>query len=132
MTDAGTILKEARTIAVVGLSSKPDRDSNSVSRYLQGAGYRVIPVNPREEEILGERSYATLAEIPEHVDIVDVFRRAEHTPEVVRAAVEIGAGAVWLQLGIRSEESRAIAEEAGIAYVEDACIRTEHRMRGGA
>jgi len=131
-TDAVALLREARTIAVVGLSSRPDRDSNSVARYLQKAGYRIIPVNPREEEILGEKAYPTLADVPEQVDIVDVFRRAEHTPEVVREAVEAGAGAVWLQLGIRSEESRRIAEEAGLPYVEDSCIRTVHQIHGGA
>lgn len=130
MTDPDQLLREARTIAVVGLSPKPERDSNSVARYLQGVGYRVIPVNPGNEEILGERSYASLSDIPEQVDIVDVFRRAEHTPPIVREAVAIGAKAVWLQQGIRSEESRRIAEEAGVDYVEDQCIRTVHRFAG--
>jgi len=131
VTDVGRLLREARTIAVVGLSPKPERDSNSVARYLQGAGYRVIPVNPKEEEILGERCYASLSDIPESVDIVDVFRRAEHTPPIAREAVAVGAKALWLQLGIRSEESGTIAREAGLGYVEDQCIRTVHRSTEG-
>jgi predicted CoA-binding protein len=125
--DVGTILRRARTIAVVGLSGRPDRDSNSVARYLQAAGYRVIPVNPREEEVLGEKSYPSLRDVPEPIDIVDVFRRGEHTPPIAEDAVAAGAGALWLQQGIRSEESRRIAEEAGLDYVEDSCIRTVHR-----
>ena len=122
------MLREARTIAVVGLSPKPDRDSNSVARYLQRVGYRVVPVNPNEEEILGERAFPSLTDLPEAPDIVDVFRRAEHTPPVAREAVAIGAKVLWLQSGIASEESRRIAEEGGLAYLEDACIRTEHQM----
>lgn len=126
--DLEGILRSARTIAVVGLSSDPGRDSNSVSRYLQEVGYRVVPVNPHEGEILGERAFPSLMDLPEPPDIVDVFRRAEHTPTVARDAVAIGAKVLWLQLGITSEESRRIAEENGLAYVEDSCIRTEHQM----
>ncbi len=125
------ILRSARTIAVVGLSSDSGRDSNSVARYLQDVGYRVIPVNPYESEILGERAFPSLVDLPEAPDIVDVFRRAEHTPAVARDAVAIGAKVLWLQSGIASEESRRIAEENGLAYVEDSCIRTEHQMRVG-
>lgn len=131
MTDVARLLSEAQTIAVVGLSPKPDRDSNSVARYLQDAGYRIIPVNPKEEEILGEQCYPSLTDVPEPIDIVDVFRRGEHTPPIVQEAVAIGAKAVWLQQGIRSEESRRIAEEAGLDYIEDECIRTVHRFTGG-
>ena len=126
------MLRSARTIAVVGLSSDPGRDSNSVARYLQRVGYQIIPVNPHEEEVLGKRSFPSLAELPNAPDIVDVFRRAEHTPDVAREAVAIGAKVLWLQSGIVSEESRRIAQEGGLAYVEDACLRTEHQLFLGA
>lgn len=130
--DLEAILRSARTIAVVGLSSDPGRDSNSVARYLQRAGYRIIPVNPYEDEVLGERAFPSLADLPEPPDIVDVFRRSEHTPEVARDAVSIGAKVLWLQSGIVSEDSRRIAEEGGLAYVEDDCIRTVHQVLLGA
>ena len=130
--DLEEILSSARTIAVVGLSGDPGRDSNSVARYLQEAGYRVIPVNPYEEEVLGERAFASLLDLPEAPDIVDVFRRSEHTPPVARDAAAIGAKVLWLQSGIASEESRRIAEESGLAYVEDECIRTVHQILGRA
>ena len=130
--DLEAILRSARTIAVVGLSSDPGRDSNSVARYLQGAGYRVVPVNPYEEEVLGERAFPSLVDLPDAPDIVDVFRRPEHTPPVAREAVAMGAKVLWLQSGIVSEESRHIAEESGLAYVEDECIRTVHQILVGA
>ena len=126
--DVAGILEQARTIAVVGLSAKPVRDSNSVSRYLQDAGYRVIPVNPAEDEVIGEKSYASLRDIPDPVDIVDVFRRSEHTPPIAEEAVAIGAKVLWLQLGIRNDEARRIAEEGGLTYIEDSCIRTQHQI----
>jgi predicted CoA-binding protein len=126
------MLRSARTIAVVGLSSDPGRDSNSVARYLQRAGYRIIPVNPYEEEVLGERALPSLADLPAAPDIVNVFRRAEHTPPVARDSVALGAKALWLQSGIVNEETRRIAEEGGLAYVENACIRTEHQILLGA
>ena len=126
--DVAGILEQARTIAVVGLSAKPERDSNSVSRYLQDAGYRVIPVNPAEDEVIGEKSYASLRDIPDPVDIVDVFRRSEHTPPIAEEAVAIGAKVLWLQLGIRNDEARRIAEEGGLTYIEDSCIRTQHQI----
>jgi hypothetical protein len=125
--DVGQILRDADTIAVVGLSAKPHRDSNSVARYLQAAGYRIIPVNPLEDEVLGEKSYASLRDIPEPVDIVDVFRRSEHTPPIAEDAVAVGAKVLWLQLGIDSAESRRIAEAGGLTYIEDSCIRTVHQ-----
>ena len=128
MVGVGQILRDAGTIAVVGLSAKPHRDSNSVARYLKAAGYRIIPVNPAEDRVLGERSYASLRDIPEPVDIVDVFRRAEHTPPIAEDAVAIGAKVLWLQSGIHSAESRRIAEAAGLAYIEDSCIRTVHQI----
>jgi predicted CoA-binding protein len=126
--DVRQILADAKTIAVVGLSSRPDRDSNSVARYLQAAGYRIIPVNPAEDQVLGERCYASLPDVPDPVDIVDVFRRAEHTPPIAEDAVAIGAKVLWLQLGIESSESRRIAEEGGLTYIEDSCIRTVHQV----
>jgi hypothetical protein len=121
------ILAGARTIALVGASPRPERPSNSVLRYLLGQGYRVIPVRPvGPTEILGQRRVASLAEIEEPIDVVDVFRRAEFCPDVARQAVAAGAGALWLQLGIVSPESRAIAEEAGLDYVEDECAAIVH------
>ena len=120
------ILLGARTIALVGASPRPQRPSNSVLRYLLDAGYRVIPVRPHVREIHGIRCVASLAEIDEPIDLVDVFRRADACPDVTREAVEAGAKAIWLQLGLVSPESRRIAEEAGIEYVEDACTAIVH------
>jgi predicted CoA-binding protein len=127
------LLGEARTIAVVGLSSKPDRPSLDIAAYLQGHGYRIIPVNPRETEVLGERSYATLRDIPSDVavDVVDVFRRAEETPAVARDAVAIGARALWLQEGIVNDEAYRIATEAGLEVIMGVCIRTTKRRLDG-
>jgi uncharacterized protein len=124
------ILREAKTIAVVGASPKPDRPSHGVMRYLLEQGYDVVPVRPRDcEEVLGVPCMATLEEIERPVDLVDVFRRPEHTPEIARQAVAIGAGALWLQSGIVSREARTIAERAGIDYVEDACTKVVHALR---
>jgi len=124
------ILAESKTIAVVGLSSKPDRPSYGIAKALQQYGYRVIPVNPVEQEVLGEKSYASLKEIPEKVDVVNVFRRAEQTPPIALEAVEIGAKALWLQSGILSEEAEQIASEGGLDVVMDRCIMVEHRKLG--
>jgi predicted CoA-binding protein len=124
------LLGNARTIAVVGLSSKPWRDSNRVAAYLQASGYHVVPVNPKEDEVLGERAYPSLLDVPDPVDVVDVFRRAEHTPEIARMAVRIGARALWLQLGIVSEEAARIAEDGGLSVIMGICLMTEHhRLR---
>jgi predicted CoA-binding protein len=122
------ILRDSRTIALVGASTKEWRPSHGVMRYLLSQGYDVVPVNPRcaGEEILGRTVVASLREIEQPIDLVDVFRRAEHTAPVAREAVEVGAKALWLQLGIRSEEARRIAEEGGLAYVEDACTAVVH------
>jgi len=120
------MLREVRTIAVVGLSSRPDRHSYNVADYLEQVGYRIIPVNPNEAEVLGERAYESLLEVPDPVDLVDVFRRAEFTPEVARQAVQVGAKVLWLQLGITNEEARRIAEEAGLSVIMDACLMIEH------
>ena len=121
-----TLLGEAHTIAVVGLSSKPDRPSLSVAAYLQERGYRIVPVNPRETEVLGEPAYPSLRELPESIaiDVVDVFRRAEDTPDVARDAVAIGAKVLWLQDGIVNEEAYRIASEAGLEVIMGVCIRT--------
>jgi predicted CoA-binding protein len=129
-TDLRALLERARTIAVVGLSGDPRKAAHAIPRQLQAAGYRVIPVNPNLDEVLGERSYASLAEVPDHVDIVDVFRPAKQAPAIARQAAEIGAGAVWLQLGIESDEARRIAEAAGLDYVEDRCIGVERSRYG--
>jgi predicted CoA-binding protein len=119
------LLEGAITIAVVGLSDKPDRTSYMVSEAMQAKGYRIIPVNPNAETILGEKSYATLRDIPEPVDIVNVFRRSEHTPPVAEEAVAIGAKALWLQLGIANEEAASIAKDGGLFVVMDRCIKVE-------
>jgi uncharacterized protein len=122
------ILSEAKTIALVGASPKLDRPSHSVMRYLLSQGYDVIPVRPAGcDEVLGVRCVRSLAEIDRPIDLVDVFRRAEQTPTHAEEAVAVGAGALWLQLGIVSPESRAIAETAGIDYVEDLCTAIVHR-----
>ena len=116
------LLGDARTIAVVGLSSDPRRASNRIARYLQGKGYRVVPVNPNETEVLGEPSYASLRDVPDPVDVVDVFRRPEHTPDIARDAVAAGAKLLWLQSGIVNDEARRIAEDAGLDVVMGVCI----------
>jgi len=125
------ILKKYKTIAVVGLSSNPMRPSHGVTEYMQGAGYRIIPVNPNETEVLGEKSYARLEDVPEKIEIVDVFRRAEEVPPVVESAVRVGAKVVWMQLGIENEEAAKKARAAGLTVIEDACILVEHRKRAG-
>lgn len=128
MRSPAEILRDAKTIALVGASPKPDRPSNSVMRYLLAQGYDVIPVRPIGcDEVLGVPCVRTLHEIDRPIDVVDVFRRADATPPHAREAVEVGAGALWLQLGIVSDESRAIAEEADMDYVEDLCTAVVHR-----
>lgn len=122
------LLTKARTIAVVGLSADPSRDSNGVARFLQRNGYRIIPVNPTlQEPVLGEQPYASLRDIDVPIDIVDIFRRGEFVPEIVADAVAIGAPVVWMQLGVVNEEAAARAKEAGIGVVMDRCIAIEHR-----
>jgi predicted CoA-binding protein len=124
-----TILSTSRTIAVVGASSSHDRASYGVMKTLMAAGFNVIPVTPREPRILGRTTYATLADIPEPVDIVDVFRRAEDTPAIADDAVKIGAKVLWLQLGITSEEAAARARAGGLTVVMDLCIgKTTSRL----
>lgn len=116
------LLVATRTIAVVGASSKPDRASYGVFARLKRAGYRVIPVNPFETEVHGERAYATLADVPERIDLVDVFRREEETPAVAEQGVQVGAKTLWLQLGIVNERAAEIARAGGLTVVMDACL----------
>jgi len=123
------MLARSKVIAVVGLSSKPHRPSFGVARYLQSVGYRIVPVNPNEKEVLGERSYARLEDIPVHVDIVDVFRRSEFVPPIVESAIAIGASVVWLQEGVVHEEAAARARAAGLEVVMDRCTLKEHAER---
>src|SRR5258708_2266448 len=123
------ILRGVRTIAVVGLSSNPMRPSYGVAEYLKTAGYRIIPVNPNETEVLGEKAYARLEDIPEQVDVVDVFRRAEEVPAVAESAIRIGAKVLWMQLGIENGGAAEKARAAGLVVVENACLLVEHKRR---
>jgi uncharacterized protein len=120
------LVRATRTIAVVGLSPRKHRDSLRVARYLQRQGYRIIPVNPNADEVLGEKSYPSLQEVPEQIDLVDVFRRPEFVADVARDAVEIGAKAIWMQIGVVNEEAARIASEAGLKVVMDRCLMVEH------
>jgi uncharacterized protein len=124
------ILTTYQAITVVGASEDPTKPAHCVPAHMQRHGWRIIPVNPEGTEILGEPVYRTLAEIPEPVGLVDVFRPSAATPDVARQAVAVGASALWLQLGIASEEARAIAEGAGLLYVEDRCLIIEQRRLG--
>ncbi|UCD95282.1 MAG: CoA-binding protein [Candidatus Zixiibacteriota bacterium] len=121
------ILQNSKTIAVVGLSPDPDRPSNRIANYLQLQGYRVIPVNPGIAEALGEKSYPDLRAIPEPIDIVDIFRRPSAAPQITKAAVEIGARAVWMQEAVVSPEAFRLGEKAGLLMVMDRCMLKEHR-----
>jgi len=123
------LLQKYQTIAVVGLSSNPMRPSYAVTEYMQAAGYRIIPVNPNETEVLGEKSYARLEDVPEKIEIVNVFRRAEEVPPVVESAIRVGAKVIWMQLGIENDEAAEKARSAGLVVIEDACILVEHRRR---
>src|SRR5215467_13385378 len=120
------ILRASRTIAVVGLSSKRYRPSYGVAEYMKRSGYRIIPVNPNESEVLGERCYPDLDSVPDAVDIVDIFRRSEFVPEIVEAAIRKGAKAIWMQEGVFHEAAARRAEAAGIAVVMDRCILKDH------
>jgi hypothetical protein len=130
-TDITRLLQRSRIIAVVGCSPKPERDSHRVSKYLQDAGFRVIPINPGANEILGVKAYPDLASIPPEIDIdiVDVFRAPEHIPAVVDAVLERGAKALWLQLGCANPGAEQRARNAGLEVVSDLCIKIEHRNR---
>jgi predicted CoA-binding protein len=127
MSNIASVLRSARTIAVIGLSSKRYRPSHGVAEYMQSAGYRIIPVNPFETEVLGEHAYPELDRVPGTVDIVDIFRRSEFVPEIVEAAIRIGARAIWMQEGVVHEDAAAKARAAGLEVVMDRCILKEHR-----
>ena len=130
MSTMQQILETAEVIAVVGASANPSKAAFAIPAGLQAAGFQVIPVNPKATEIFGEKAYASLSDIPFPVDVVEVFRPSEETPGIARQAVAIGAKALWLQKGIASDEARSIAEEAGIDYVEDACMGVERSRFG--
>jgi hypothetical protein len=123
------LLRQAKTIAVLGLSSNPLRPSHEVAAYLQSVGYTIIPVNPNESEVFGQKSYARLEDVPVPIDIVDVFRRPDQVPPVADSAIAVHAKALWLQQGITNEEAAAKAHGAGLLVVEDACLFVEHRKR---
>lgn len=127
MTTERQILQSCHTIAVVGLSSNPLRPSYEIAEFMQRRGYQIIPVNPHEMEVLGEKCYARLEDIPAKVDCVNVFRRSQFVPAIVDSAIAIGAKAVWLQLGISHDEAIARAEAAGLLAVQDRCLLIEHR-----
>ena len=120
------LLKSAKTIAVVGLSDSPHRTSYGVSQYMQSQGYRIIPVNPTITESLGEKAYASLLDVPEKIDIVNVFRRSEFVPEVVEQAIQLKVGAIWMQEGVAHEAAAERARQAGVFVVMNRCILKEH------
>ena len=130
--DIRRMLTEAKTIAVVGLSDDPARDSHRIAVYLQDAGYRVIPVNPKIREALGEKAYPDLSSVPEPIDIVDVFRRVDAIPAIVDAAIAVRAKGIWMQLGLAHNASAEKARAAGLAVVMNKCIMVEHRYLAGA
>jgi len=127
MSNEKEILNSSRVVAVVGLSPNPDRPSYRVASYLKEQGYRIIPVNPTAEEIMGEVSYPDLASIPEPIDVVDIFRRSEEVPAIVEDAIKIGAKAVWMQEGVINEQAAVRAREAGLLVVMDKCMFKEHQ-----
>ena len=131
MSEEEEILKDNKVIAVVGLSSNPERPSYRVASYMKDKGYTIIPVNPNEKEVLGQTCYPDLSSIPGHVDVVDIFRRSEDCPPIAREAVKIGAGVVWMQEGVVSEEAATCARDAGLKVVMDKCIKKEHEKLGG-
>ncbi len=126
-----SILEKSKTLAVVGLSSKPTRPSHGVAAYLQSRGYRIIPVNPKEKSVLGEKAYAVLDDVPAPVDVVVIFRRPAYVPEIVERAIRKGAKVVWMQEGIVHEEAARRARAAGLEVVQDRCMLKEHAKRFG-
>jgi predicted CoA-binding protein len=128
--DIVRILKNSKTIAIVGLSDNPERDSYQVAAYLKDNGYRIIPVNPAKTEILGEKSYPDLASIPSQIDIVDIFRKVDAIPDIVDEAVKIKAKVVWMQLGLAHNASARKASEAGLTVVQSKCLKIEHKKTG--
>ena len=130
MSEVREVLERYSVVAVVGISTNPSKASHRIPKTLKDAGFKIIPVNPTAEEVLGEKAYTTLADIPEQVDIVDVFRPSEEAAGIAREAVEIGAKALWLQLGITSDEARTIAQAAGLDYIENRCMGHETSALG--
>ncbi|MEY8349480.1 CoA-binding protein [Bacillus cereus] len=127
-TEIGEVLKKSKTIAVVGLSDKPERTSYMVSKAMQDAGYRIIPVNPVVDEVLGEKAVSSLKDIKEHVDIVNVFRRSEFLMDVAKEFVEVDADVFWAQLGVQDEDTYTFLKEKGYTVIMDRCIKVEHAM----
>ena len=125
------LLRTCKTIAVVGLSSSRWRPSYGVSEYMQASGYRIIPVNPKETEVLGEKAWPTLDDVPEPVDLVNIFRQSQYVPEIVEAAIRIGSKGVWMQEGVIHDEAARRAREAGLEVVMDRCLLKEHRKLAG-
>lgn len=123
------LLRSSRTIAVVGLSDNPMRPSHGVSAYMQSQGYRIIPVNPQADEVLGEKAYSSLLDVPGPIDIVDIFRRSEFVPEIVDQAIQLKARAIWMQEGVVHEAAAEKARKAGLLVIMDSCILKEHRAR---
>ena len=123
------ILKKYKTIAVVGLSSNPLRPSHNVTQYMQASGYHIIPVNPNESQVLNEKSYARIEDVPEKIEVVDIFRRPEHIPSVVEDAIRAGVKVIWMQLGIENQAAAEKARAAGLTVVMDACMLIEYRKR---
>jgi predicted CoA-binding protein len=121
------LLAQTKTIAVVGLSAKTSRDSNMVAAYLQGHGFKIVPVNPKESEILGEPCYPDLESVPHQIDIVDVFRRSEFVPDIAQQARKIGARGLWLQEGVRHDQAAQEASDQGLLVVQDSCLKVEHQ-----
>jgi uncharacterized protein len=123
------LFRTAHTIAVVGLSDNPLRPSHGVSAYMQSQGYKIIPVNPQADEVLGEKAYASLLDVPESIDIVDIFRRSEFVPEIVDQAIQLKARAIWMQEGVVHQQAAEKARNAGLLVIMDSCILKEHRAR---
>lgn len=124
--DIKDIVTKSKTVALVGISHKEERDSNRVARYLREHGYKVIPVNPKYKEVMGETCYPDLKSVPEHIDVVDIFRNVEAIPGIVDEAIQVGAGAVWMQLGLAHEEAAEKARGAGLRVVMNKCMKIEH------
>jgi uncharacterized protein len=132
MTAVEDILRNSRTVAMVGLSSNPERPSYIVARYLKEHGYKIIPVNPNEKTVLRLKSYPDLSSIPRKIDVVDIFRRSEDVPPIVQEAINIGAKAVWMQEGVKNAEAAAAARKAGLKVVMNKCMRKQHiKLFGG-
>ena len=125
------LLRSARTVAVVGISEKENRDSHRVAKYLKDHGYKIIPVNPKLQELLGEPCYPDLKAVPDHIDIVDIFRSTDAIPGIVDEAIAVGAGSVWMQLGLAHDEAAAKARQAGLAVVMNRCMKIEHARLPG-